>query len=93
MSFLKKLFAKTPRAADEGPLSPVLHEGYAIEAAPQREGEQFRLAGRITKTIGGEMKEHRLIRADLFSSYDEAKAATIRKAKYVITEQGDGIFG
>lgn len=92
MSFLKKLFGgssagETPAAAD-----PVEHQGYTISPAPAAEGGQFRLGAVISKEIDGEVKEHRLIRADLFPSRDEAIGAAVRKAKLVIAEQGDRMF-
>lgn len=94
MSFLKKLFGGG--AADREPtvLAEVEHEGYLIRAMPVREtGGQFRVAGTISKDVGGQTRQHRLIRADLFSSADDAAEATIRKAKQVIKEQGDRLFG
>jgi hypothetical protein len=47
----------------------------------------------VSREISGETKEHRLVRADMFSSRDEAAEAAIRKAKLVIKEQGDRMFG
>ncbi len=97
MSFLKKLFgggdgggreAAEPRVAAEED-----YEGFAIAATPVPEGGQFRLAATITKEIGGETKTHRLVRADLFTSEDEAARFAIRKARQVIDEQGDRLFG
>ena len=93
MSLLKKLFgggAKTPTApriaAQES------YEGYDIAAAPVAEGGQYRLAGTITRTAGGETKVHRLVRADLFSTEEDAARFTIDKAKRLIDEQGEALF-
>ncbi|MEZ5800214.1 MAG: HlyU family transcriptional regulator [Nitratireductor sp.] len=44
------------------------------------------------QTVNGEMKSHRLIRADLFMS-DEASQAFFRKARLVIAEQGESLLG
>ena len=100
MSFFKKLFgiksSGTSGAWEEpgsGGGAEEMHEGFTIAAAPQKEGGQYRLAGTISKEIGGEVKSHQLIRADLFTSQDEAVQFTIRKAKQVIKEQGDRMFG
>lgn len=95
MSLLKKLFGGGTSGAEPGkPASEVEHEGYLIRAMPVKESSgQYRIAGTISKEIDGQTKEHRLIRADLFASPDEAAAAMIRKAKQVILEQGDRIFG
>jgi len=92
MSFLKKLFggssaSQAPVAAD-----PVEHQGYTIHPAPAAEGGQFRLGAVISRQVDGQLKEHKLIRADLFPSRDEAVEAAVRKAKLVIAEQGDRMF-
>lgn len=93
MSFLKRLFSGSQGSTKvtETRVS-IAHEGFEIVSSPQPEGQQFRLCGTISKEVDGAVKEHMLIRADLFSSHDEAVEATIRKAKQVIAEQGDRIF-
>jgi hypothetical protein len=94
MSFLKKLFGggdsspKAPPAAD-----PVDYKGYAIMALPMAEGGQFRVAGTICKTVNGEEKQHKFIRADVFTDKDEAIAATLRKAQVIVDQNGDRMFG
>ncbi len=94
MSFLKKLFGLTGSAASStSTAQSVEHEGYVISPTPQNDGGQFRVCGVISKTIDGERKEHTLIRADLFPSQDECIDATLRKARQVIKEQGDRLFG
>jgi hypothetical protein len=95
MSFFKKLFGG---GASESGISAVHseveHEGYLIRAMPVKEaGGQYRIAGTISREVDGQIKEHRLIRADLFTSADDAADAMIRKAKQVIKEQGNRIFG
>ena len=68
-------------------------DGVKVEAAPIAEdGGQFRLCALLSKEIGGEVKTHKLIRADVFSSQDDAVEAAFRKAKRVIEEQGDALF-
>jgi len=68
------------------------YEGYAIFAEPRSQGGQWQVAGRIEKASDGEPKVHVLIRADLLPSQQEAADITIRKAKLMIDQQGDGIF-
>lgn len=68
------------------------YEGYSIYAEPRSQGGQWQVAGRIEKAGDGEPKVHVLIRADLLPSKDEAAEVTIRKAKLMIDQQGDGIF-
>ena len=92
MSFLKKIFGGGNGAAPAPP-AEVEYEGFLITADPQKDNGQYRLSGTIAKEIDGERKEHRLIRADLFQSADEAAEATLHKAKQVIDEQGERLFG
>jgi len=93
MSFLKKLFGGGDSAASPSKsAASVDYNGYKITPAPVKDNGQFRLAGTITKEINGVEKSHMLIRADTFPSKEAAEEATLRKARYVIDEQGDGIF-
>ena len=80
--------ATTPEAANE----PETYKDYLIYAEPMSEGGQWRLAGRIVKGEGDDAREHRFIRADILSNRDEVEAMTLRKARQIIDEQGDGIF-
>lgn len=93
MSIFKKLFGggSVKPKAQEGVKTS--YEGYEIEAQPYDEGGQYRLAGFIRKQIAGVDKEHMLVRADVFSGHTEACEATIRKAKHLIDEQGERLFG
>ncbi len=94
MSFWKRLFGGGGGAAvEEAASDPVEHNGYTIRATPFTEGGQFQTCGVISKEVGGEMKEHRFIRADRFPSRDDAVDVTLRKARQIIDEQGDRIFG
>ncbi len=68
---------------------PVVHDGFLIHAAPIKEGSQWRLAGVITKDGNEAAGEHRFIRADTFSSRDDAIDWTVRKGKQIVDEQGD----
>lgn len=93
MSWLRRLLglseaaAVTPAAAEA-----VEHEGFTIAPAPIAEAGQFRLCAMISREIGGIALEHKLIRADVFGSRDEAAEAAIRKAKQLIKEQGERLF-
>jgi hypothetical protein len=68
------------------------HKGCIITATPIKEGGQFRLAGMISKEIGGVMKEHRFVRADLFTGKDEAVQFAFMKGELIIDQSGDAIF-
>ena len=93
MSFFKKLFGGGSSGSESAkPLKTLEHKGFVIEAAPYKEGGQFQLAGVIRKDVGGVMKEHKFIRADRFTSIDEAADIAIAKGRQIIDEQGENIF-
>ena len=77
-----------PPAANE----PDSYKDCLIYAEPMAEGGQWRLAGRIVRGAGEDAKEHKFIRADIFSSRDEVESATLRKARQIIDEQGPALF-
>ena len=89
MSLFSKLFGGGAKPEPK----PELHKGFRIFAAPQRDAGGYRIAARIEKDVDGETKIHNLLRADTVSSEDEAIGFSIRKAKQVIDEQGERIFG
>ena len=91
MSILSRLFGGGGGGGASAP-DPVTHEGFTIFPEPMKDGPRYRIAARIEKEIGGEVKVHQLIRADTLESLDVAIDVTINKAKQVIDEQGDGIF-
>lgn len=91
MSFWKSLFGggsapKTVAARSED------YKGYRITPAPYPEGNQYQLAGTIAKELGGQTKEHRFVRADRFSSPDEAVEFTLMKARQIIDQQGERVL-
>lgn len=91
MSFLKKLFGGG--GGSEGDSSTEEYNGYRISATPISEGNTYRVAATIEKDVNGETRQHKLIRADTVQGLEAAEAASIRKAKQVIDEQGERIFG
>lgn len=91
MSILSRLFGgggkrETPEPATEA------YQGFRIIPAPQEADGGYRIGARIEKEIGGEVKVHHLMRADVLRDRDAAEQASIRKAKQVIDEQGDALF-
>ena len=72
---------------------PVEYEGYRIRPTPYRRQGQYQTCGIIEKEIAGELKEHRFIRAELHPSQEAAVEFSIAKAKQIIDEQGERIFG
>jgi hypothetical protein len=97
-SFLSKLFGGG-KSSDGGGApqrgEAVPYEGFLIHAAPERAGDQWRLAGVIVKQGAGEAGgdlERVFVRADNFASRDECESYAIRKGKQIIDEQGDRLF-
>jgi hypothetical protein len=90
MSFLKKLFGGGTGAESKTPTED--YKGYRITATPIAEGTTFRVSATIEKEIDGELRTHKLIRADTVQGQEAAEAACFRKAKQVIDEQGERIF-
>ncbi len=89
MSFLKKLFGGGGGDA-EAPTSE--HEGYRITLTPIKEGDTYRVCALIEKEVNGETLRHELVRADTIQGLEAAQAASLRKAKQAIDEQGERIF-
>lgn len=91
---LKKLFGALFGSADshQPAVTPTEYQGYLIYPEPVAEGGQYRLAGRITREIGGELKVHRFIRSDLFVNPDDARDFMLRKAHTFIDQMGDKMF-
>ena len=85
MAWFSKLFgAKAPAAS-----ATEVHEGYAITPQPQKDPSGWRIGALIEK----DGKSHRLIRADVLNDHDAAIAASVAKARQIIDEQGERIFG
>ncbi len=97
MSFLKRLFGggASDGTADTGkPVGEAVeHNGFRIVATPYKTDGQFQTCGVISKSVDGVVKEHRFVRADRFSSADEAADMAIRKGQQIVDEQGDRLFG
>lgn len=85
MSFWKKLFGGS---SEPTPGKTAEHKGFMIEAQPYKDGGQFQLAGTISK----DGKSHRFVRADKFSSMDEAAEFALVKGRQIIDEQGERLL-
>ncbi|TCL67212.1 HlyU family transcriptional regulator [Rhizobium sp. BK251] len=95
LSSLLSLFSgggASSEKAEPAGAEPQVHAGCTIYATPQREGGQFRLAGRIEKQIDGDVLVRNFIRADIFSSSDDAVECTFRKAQQIIDQHGTSLF-
>lgn len=71
---------------------PHSHGECVIYPTPIAEGGHFRLAGRIEKSVNGEVLVHEFVRADTFTSRDDAVEFTVRKARLLIDQSGDSLF-
>lgn len=92
MSFLSRLFggkdasnASAPAAAAAA--EPVSYKDCTIVPAPLNEGGQWRVAGKISKVVGGETVDRSFIRADLCMSREEAVEVALRKGQQIIDQQ------
>ena len=77
---------------NEQAVKSIVHEDCIIFAEPVKEGAQYRLQGRIEKEVNDETLTRTFIRADLFSSQDEAIEWTFRKGKQIIDQNGRSLF-
>jgi hypothetical protein len=91
MSLLSRLFGgggpPKPRHASE------TYKDFTITPDPMRDGPRFRVRARIEKQVAGQTKTHVLIRADTLEDEEAAAAASVGKARQMIDEQGERLFG
>ena len=93
MSFWKNLFGGGGGpAAEPAPAPGEEYKGFTIRPALMSVGSEYQLAGSIEKTIGGELKTYKFVRADRMSSRDEAASFALAKGRQIIDEQGEGVF-
>jgi len=95
MSFWKSLFggsASSGDPADAKAGAPENYNGFTIRAAPFKTGAQFQAAGYIEKEIDGIRKEHHFIRADFFTTHEDAVRFSLTKARQIVDLQGDRVF-
>ena len=90
MKLLRGLFQSSPKPAVEPePMPACEYDGYTITPAPVQEEAGFRINGTIVK---GE-REHQFIRADVLPTAESCADEMIRKAKQMIDQQGERLFG
>lgn len=90
MSLFSRLFGGSSSAPE---VKAEEYQGFAIYPEPIKEGPRWRVAARIEKEIAGETKTHHLIRADTIEDHTTAMEASVGKARQMIDEQGDRLFG
>ncbi len=69
------------------------YNGYLIRPTPYARGSGYQTCGVISKEVGGEVKEHRFVRAETHPSRGAAAEFSAAKARQLIDEQGDRLFG
>ncbi len=69
------------------------YNGYRIRPAPYRRQGQYQTCGIIEKEVAGVLKEHRFIRAEMHPTREAAISFSIAKARQIIDEQGERLFG
>ena len=90
MGLFSRLFGSSSKK--EPVIEAIEYKTYLIYPNSGADGSQFRIAGKVTKEINGELKEHRFIRSDVISSKNDADELMLRKAKMLIDQMGDSIF-
>lgn len=89
MSLLSKLFGSRSKAPEGPAQKPEEYNGFTITPTPIKDGSGWRISALIEK----DGRSHTLIRADTIADLDQAAAASTAKAKRMIDEQGDRLFG
>jgi len=92
MSFWKSLFGGSSGGGEKAS-EPVEYNGFTIRAAPYKSEGQYQTAGTIQKVIDGETREHKFIRADRHASYEDAVEFSRGKARQIVDQQGERMFG
>ena len=67
---------------------PVAYKDFLIRPAPRREGGHWHIAGTIVSEADPQGQAHEFIRADTFTSLDEAVHYTVIKGRQIIDERG-----
>lgn len=65
------------------------YKGFELQARPRREGNLWRVAGRICRLDDPDGPRHDFIRVDTMASHDEAVRLTLVKARQIVDERGD----
>lgn len=91
MSLFRRLFGGVDREEDL-PEPTMEYDGFLVRATPYAEDGQWQLCGVIRRDVGGEVLEHRFVRADRFADRDVAIEMAFDKAKRIIAERGRALF-
>ncbi|MDF2154486.1 HlyU family transcriptional regulator [Vibrio sp. CAU 1672] len=92
MGLFSRLFGGRKEPEQPKAVEPIEYKGFLIYQESIAEGGQYRVAGRITKEIDGEVKNHRFIRSDLLGSEQDANELMLKKSQMFIDQMGESIF-
>lgn len=96
MSFWKKILGVKENGEEQNSEPKMLaddeYNGYEIRAMEMKTGSEYQLCGEIEKTVGGELRVKKFIRADKLSSSEEVAKYSLAKARQIIDEQGERLF-
>jgi len=73
-------------------IASVAYNGYTITPSPRQVKNGWSTEGKISRTIGGELKTHHFIRADTTGDLEGAIELTLSKSRMTIDQLGDRIF-
>jgi len=95
LSFWKSLFGFGRKQSGEAAAKAkqAEHKWFTIEARPYQDGGQYQTAVVISKDVGGVRREHKFVRADRFTTLDDAVEFCLSKGRQIVDEQGDRLFG
>ncbi|WP_299689950.1 HlyU family transcriptional regulator [uncultured Vibrio sp.] len=92
MGFFSRLFGGKEKSEQKVEIELVEYKGFNIYQDAIAESGQYRVAGRIEKEIGDELKTHRFIRSDVVSNKEDANELMLKKSQMFIDQMGDNIF-
>ena len=91
---LKALFIRLFGGGSEATVADAIeYDGYRIRPTPYRRAGSYQTCGVIEKEVRGELKEHRFVRAETHPSHEAAVEFSLAKARQLIDEQGERLFG
>jgi hypothetical protein len=92
-AMLKALWQRLTAGGGAPDAAPIEYNGYLIRPTPYARGSGYQTCGVITKEVAGETREHRFIRAETHPNLAGAVEFSLAKARQLIDEQGDRLFG
>lgn len=88
---LERLTGQRPRAQATTAATET-YKGFTIHAAPRKDSDGWRVAGRIERESAAGTRTHEFIRADAFPDQQDAVTVTVRKARQMIDQMGESLF-